>query len=170
MRHLFGTCRNQQLYESSPMAAELIQVADAFRAWVVRDLETLAAEERQSFRGDYLFVIDAKPSFLVVVTPESVSSARLEEWSGLEGLVCDLGAPLSLMQPELLSLLEGGARVRIDTDANTLQRLLAGTLKARVAYLNGFVKIKGDLPCFMRLVGLLKGRGVGPMPNARPDV
>lgn len=152
------------------MAAELMQVADAFRAWVVRDLETLAADERQSFRGDYLFVIDAKPSFLVVVTPESASSARLEEWSGLEGLVCDLGAPLSLMQPELLSLLEGGARVRIDTDANTLQRLLAGTLKARVAYLNGFVKIKGDLPCFMRLVGLLKGRGVGPMPNARPDV
>lgn len=151
------------------MAAGLMQVADEFRAWVVRDLETLGADERQSFRGDYLFVIDAKPSFLVVVTPEFVSSGRLEAWSGLGGLVCDLGAPLDLSEPDLLALLEVGARVRVDTDANTLQRLLAGTLKARVAYLNGFVKIKGDLPCFMRLVGLLKGRGVGPLPSVRPD-
>lgn len=145
-------------------------MAEEFRAWVVRDLASLQREDRLGFRGDYLFVIDGKPSFLVVVSPDSVSSGRLELWDGTGHLSLDLGAPLELSEAELKSLLSDGAvRVRVATDSNTLRRLLVGSLKARVAYLNGLVKISGDLPCFMRLVGLLKGKGVGPLANAQLD-
>lgn len=152
------------------MSTELMLVAEEFRAWVVRDLASLENEDRLGFRGDYLFVIDGKPSFLVVVSPDSVSSGRLELWDGSGHLSLDLGAPLELSEAELKTLLSDGAvRVRVATDSNTLRRLLVGSLKARVAYLNGLVKISGDLPCFMRLVGLLKGKGVGPMANAQLD-
>lgn len=153
------------------MPSDLMKVAEEFRAWVVRDLGSLSLEDRQGFRGDYLFVIDGKPSFLVVVSPESVSSGRLESWNGIGSLQLDLGRPLELNEAELRSVLNdaGSVRVRVATDSNTLRRLLLGTLKARVAYLNGLVKISGDLPCFMRLVGLLKGKGVGPMANAQLD-
>jgi hypothetical protein len=171
MFNLRGLPRNQIFSDSAPMSSELMKVADEFRAWVVRDLMSLSSDDRRGYRGDYLFVIDGKPSFLVIVTPESVSSGRLELWDKAGSLKLDLGFPLELSEAELQNLLsdEGSVRVRVETDSNTLRRLLMGTLKARVAYLNGLVRICGDLPCFMRLVGLLKRKGVGPMANAQLD-
>ncbi|MEY4065328.1 MAG: hypothetical protein RIR26_1536 [Pseudomonadota bacterium] len=141
----------------------LWRVADEFRTWVVRDLEAVGEAERVGFRGDYLFLIDGRPSFLVVVSPHSVSCGRLVNSGAQFSVVFDLGKPIALSSEALALLLEpGGVRVCVSTDALTLKRLLAGTLRAKVAYLNGAVKIAGDLPCFMRLVALLKGRGVGP--------
>jgi|GEM_PF-651123 len=142
----------------------LWQIADEFRAWVVRDLQALPVQERAGFRGDYLFVIDNKPCFLVVVTPELVSSGRIEFPSGRAQVAFDMGAPSELPSATIEELFnDGGVRVKVTTDANTLRRLLGGTLKAKIAYINGLVKIAGDLPCFMRLVSVLKGRGVGPL-------
>ncbi|MEY3902042.1 MAG: hypothetical protein RL189_1348 [Pseudomonadota bacterium] len=140
-------------------------VADDFRAWVIADLQSLPQAERLGFRGDYLFVIDGSPLFLVMVTPESVSSAR---WSSSEGsLRSDMGHPVELDSNVVRTIADGQVRVSVQTDANTLRRLLQGNLRAKVAYLNGMVKISGDLPCFMRLVAVLKGRGVGPARSGR---
>lgn len=171
MFHTLGSTQTLRTAQSDPLPSGLMKVAEEFRSWVVRDLISLSRDDRNGYRGDYLFVIDGKPSFLVVVSPESVSSGRLELWDGAGSLQLDLGTPLELTEAELRTLLsdEGTVRVRVSTDSNTLRRLLVGTLKARVAYLNGLVKISGDLPCFMRLVGLLKGKGVGPMENAQLD-
>lgn len=171
MFHELSSAQRRFFADSGPIVADLMKVAEDFRAWVVRDLISLTCDERQGFRGDYLFVIDGKPSFLVVVTPDSVSSGRLEDWQGSGNLQLDLGHPFELREAELNNLLNtsGAVRVRVETDSNTLRRLLLGSLKARVAYLNGLVKISGDLPCFMRLVGLLKGKGVGPVVNAQLD-
>jgi len=147
----------------------LWKIADQFRAWVVRDLVALGEEERSQFRGDFLFYIDSQPSFLVVVTPQTVSSGRLTVSGGHAEVTFDLGSPLRMDEATLLGLLnEGAVRVKVSTDANTLRRLLGGTLKAKIAYLNGLVKIAGDLPCFMRLVAVLKGRGVGPLQATEP--
>lgn len=156
--------------EQDAQVQQLWQIADDFRAWVVRDLEAISTDERVGFRGDYVFVIDGKPSFLVIVAPESVSSGRIQQ-SQEQGLSVqfDIGAPCELNSDALDAiLLQSAVRVRVTTDSNTLKRLLAGTLKAKVAYLNGWVKISGDLPCFMRLVSLLKGRGVGPLQATAP--
>lgn len=171
MFHTLGSTQTLHTAQSAPLPSGLMKVAEEFRSWVVRDLISLSRDDRNGYRGDYLFVIDGMPSFLVVVSPESVSSGRLEFWDGAGSLQLDLGTPLELTEAELRTLLsdEGAVRVRVSTDSNTLRRLLVGTLKARVAYLNGLVKISGDLPCFMRLVGLLKGKGVGPMENAQLD-
>lgn len=147
----------------------LWKIADQFRAWVVRDLVALGEEERAQFRGDFLFYIDSQPSFLVVVTPQTVSSGRLKVSGEHAEVTFDLGAPLQMDSATLSDLLqEGAVRVKVSTDANTLRRLLGGTLKAKIAYLNGLVKIAGDLPCFMRLVAVLKGRGVGPLKVTEP--
>ncbi len=145
----------------------LWQIADDFRAWVIRDLRALPDTERAGFRGDYLFIIDGSPLFLVVVTPETVSAARWDARQtaedGLLTLAADMGDPLQLDASALQVISEGQVRVCVQTDNQTLRRLLQGTLRAKVAYLGGLVKISGDLPCFMRLVAVLKGRGVGPV-------
>jgi hypothetical protein len=147
----------------------LWKIADQFRAWVVRDLAALGEDERAQFRGDFLFYVDSQPSFLVVVTPKTVSSGRLSVGDGGAEVAFDMGAPLQMDEASVHDLLrEGAVRVRVSTDSNTLRRLLAGTLKAKIAYLNGLVKISGDLPCFMRLVAVLKGRGVGPLQATEP--
>ncbi|MEN9826842.1 MAG: hypothetical protein RI953_2587 [Pseudomonadota bacterium] len=145
---------------------ELMRIADDFRTWVIGDLQSLPAAERDSFRGDYLFVIDGSPLFLVVVASDAVSSARWKSAGGsvgIQDIQSDVGAPCSLSAEAISSILDGQCRVSVHTDSNTLRRLLQGTLRAKVAYLSGLVKINGDLPCFMRLVGVLKRRGVGPV-------
>ena len=145
---------------------ELMRIADDFRSWVIGDLLSLPSDERDSFRGDYLFVIDGSPLFLVVVASNAVSSARWESNPGklqTQDIQSDIGTPCSLSAEAVSSILEGQCRVSVHTDSNTLRRLLRGTLRAKVAYLSGLVKITGDLPCFMRLVGVLKRRGVGPV-------
>lgn len=148
-----------------PSSDSLWAIADDFRAWVIADLQSLPDAERAGFRGDYLFVIDGAPLFLVMVTPESVSSAR---WNPSEqALRSDMGQPVELDADVVRTIADGQVRVMVQTDANTLRRLLQGNLRAKVAYLNGMVKISGDLPCFMRLVAVLKGRGVGPSRSGR---
>lgn len=151
-------------------AESLWQIADQFRIWVVRDLESLPQEERAGFRGDYLFIIDQKPSFLVLVSPDSVSCGRIFGGGEQPRVEFDMGSKFDLTPDVLSAILNDGAvRVRVTTDSNTLRRLLGGTMKAKIAYLNGLVKISGDLPCFMRLVAVLKGRGVGPLKATAHD-
>lgn len=155
--------------ESGEAASDsLWSIADQFRAWVVRDLEALPNDDRASFRGDYLFIIDGAPRFLVAVTPETVSSGRWLDGAH-PGIAFDLGAPLELEPEAVAALIAGQVRVTVTTETNTLRRLLHGNLRAKVAYLSGLVKISGDLPCFMRLVAVLKGRGVGPLRSTAPD-
>ncbi|MFZ9520560.1 MAG: hypothetical protein ACO3A4_08800 [Silvanigrellaceae bacterium] len=151
---------------TAPSEHELLRIADEFRAWVTGDLQSLPADELDSFRGDYLFVIDGAPLFLVIVASNAVSSASWKISSikpGAEPLQCDMGAPALLSGEAIASILDGQCRVSVHTDSSTLRRLLQGTLRAKVAYLSGMVKINGDLPCFMRLVGMLKRRGVRPV-------
>lgn len=147
---------------------DLLRIADEFRLWVTTDLQALPGAERLGFRGDYLFVIDGEPLFLVVVTPENASSLRCVQggdWGSLP-LKADMGAPVELGADALESILAGQVRVQVETDGQTLRRLLQGTMKAKAAYLTGRVRISGDLPCFMRLVAVLKGRGVRPVSQA----
>jgi hypothetical protein len=155
--------------ESGGEVPPLWQIADEFRAWVIRDLKALPPNERLGFRGDYLFIIDGAPLFLVVVSPDTVSAAR---WNpditsaGNSVLRADMGDPLELDPAALKVIADRQVRVSVQTDSLTLRRLLQGTLRAKVAYLGGLVKISGDLPCFMRLVAVLKGRGLGPRANS----
>lgn len=161
---------NDEQSKCVQVSEQLLRLADDFRSWVVRDLQALGDVERADFRGDYLFIIDEKPMFLVIVSPTVVSSARCDflDFNNLsQGLVADMGAPLELTSQELESLFAGQVRVLVRTQSHTLRRLLEGTMKAKVAYLNGLVKMSGDLPCFMRLVALLKGRGIGPRPSTQ---
>ena len=162
---------HQESAEVSPEtnSESLWRIADEFRAWVIRDLRALAQTDRLGFRGDYLFIIDGSPLFLVVVTPESVSAARWHSESLVEDgqvLLSDMGDPMQLDSTALKAVANGQVRVSVQTDSLTLRRLLQGTLRAKVAYLSGKVKINGDLPCFMRLVAVLKGRGIAPPSNA----
>jgi hypothetical protein len=155
----------------TPQGEALWRVADEFRSWVVRDLQAVSTSERAGFRGDYLFLIDGRPCFLVVVSPEHVSCGRIQPSGEGQSVSFDLGQALEVSCASLAHLLEpGGVRVCVSTDSVTLKRLLGGTLRAKVAYLNGWVKIAGDLPCFLRLVALLKGRGVGPQSRSGSDV
>ena len=149
----------------------LPELADRFRFQVTRELSRLEASERDPLRGDYLFVIDGEPRFVVVLRggmvrsgafvlageqqqPHSPLHASLEcaDAQGLDSRV--KGESVQLADVDV------SARARVFTDATTLSRLLSGTMKAKAAFLAGKVRIEGDLPGFLRLIGYLKARGV----------
>lgn len=133
--------------------SDLWNVAENFRNWVTEELEHAGVLERTSLRGDYLFIVDSLPRFVVLIDP---LIARSVIWDSVEAR--------AIFSPEMLnSLLEGGSRACIETDALSLKKLLYGKMKARQAFLTGKVKISGDLPGFIRLATLLKSRGVRPI-------
>lgn len=149
------------------LQADLKMIADHFRAWVCGEIARMPIEVRTDFRGDFLFVIDGRPRFVVFIDRNRPSSAYVTD----AGTLLDEG----LGQPEVTpsqreALLSGAAaRAVVSTDPETLKRLLLGTMKARAAYLSGAVSVQGDLPCFLRLVTHLKRRGVtgGVAPGSR---
>lgn len=139
-------------------------IADKFRAKVLREMANVSSDERESLRGDYLFIIDGTPLFVVLVDAKTVCSGSI---SCLENQTYEVkvegASHLSFTSEEALALVQGAARATVETDNATLKKLLLGHLKARIAFLTGKVKIKGDLASFLRLVSVLKGRGVGPL-------
>lgn len=142
------------------MDIELRTLADEYRAWVCEELGNLPRDQRQELRGDYVFLVDGSPCFVVLIDTDLHSTALVRtdgklDFSGY--------AEVPFSPEETASLLSGGAfRCRILTDRTTLRLLLLGRLRARVAYLSGAVVIEGDLPAFLRLVSLLKRQGVRP--------
>ncbi len=142
------------------MDEKLEALANSYRRWVCDEIAQLEPEERADLRGDYVFVIDGHPRFVVFIDAATHGSALV----GLKSeLIFDASLELTLSESEASALLFGEAsRTRVITDRNTLQRLLTGTMKARVAYLSGAVRLEGDLPVFLRLVSVLKRRGVRP--------
>lgn len=151
---------------SSPattVAIVLWQIADEFRNWVTREMDAAESRDRFPLRGDYLFVVNGSPHFLVLVEERGCTSGRIHFESQRPKLALDEPLDRPMSEDHLQALLNGGARATIATDDTTLKRLLLGSLKARNAFLTGKVKIEGDLPGFMRLVSLLKTRGVRPL-------
>ena len=142
---------------------ELIQTANHFRKWVCEELCALCTEERKPLRGDYVFVIDGAVRFIVFV--EDTWCGSLVVKKNGEFLV-DETVPVRLSATEFEILVTSAYRVKVSTDSSTLKKLLHGTIKARLAYLNGLVNIEGDLPVFLGLVGKLKARGVRPVVSA----
>lgn len=143
---------------------ELWEIAEAFRLWVTRELNAIENTERESLRGDYLFVVDAKPRFVVVVELDGAWSGKISVCDGVPEI--QIEGPIQYNAATLSALLGGAARSTITTDSVTLNRLLKGTLRATVSFVSGRVKIAGDLAAFMRLVANLKRQGVGPVRGA----
>jgi hypothetical protein len=148
------------LSQAEQSVQEWESVANAFRGWVCRELAAVSAQERDALRGDYLFSIDGVPRFIVFVEASWSGSAQVGDTIAASRL--DDGVPSSITFAELNRIVEGGFRTRISTTTRVLERLLLGTMRARQAYLSGMVTIEGDLPSFLKLVALLKARGITP--------
>ena len=156
MTHEILTERHSETQVSPP---GWLSIANHFRSWVCREISAASPLERENLRGDYLFVIDGQPRFVVFVGADWNGSAQF----GADGLLnYDDSVPIRLDRVAVENLIATSHRVRISTTTTILQRLLLGTMRARIAYLSGQVQIDGDLPVFLRLVALLKARGVGP--------
>ena len=179
-----------------PLEESLEHPAERFRSRVTAEIARLDDAAREPLRGDYLFVIDGAPRFIVVILKSGVRSAPFEA----QALPFDepaqgrkaAGEPVFVAHLDIASVIEGtaevlrpahdapretltygelaaSARARVETDKATLARLLAGTMKAKTAFLAGKVRIDGDLPGFLRLIGMLKSRGVQ-APGEAPGV
>ncbi len=160
MTHEILTERHSETQVSPP---GWLSIANHFRSWVCREISAASPLDREHLRGDYLFVIDGQPRFVVFVGADWNGSAQF----GADGLLnYDDSVPIRLDGSAIENLIATSHRVRISTTTAILQRLLLGTMRARIAYLSGQVQIDGDLPVFLRLVALLKARGVGPTPVA----
>jgi hypothetical protein len=139
----------------------LESMAEKFRSKVTNELQYLEPTLRSHLRGDYLFYVDAAPSFLLNISSQNCWSAQfLETLKGWCVALPNQSLSIEELHPH--------ARVLVHTDSATLGRLLAGTMKARAAFLAEKVRIEGDLPCFLRLIQLLKDLGVKPL-HALPD-
>ena len=116
----------------------LWQVAGDFRRLVCQSLILSSPEQRQGCLGTYLFVIDAVPRFTVVVQATAISSTVLN----------DSSEPSPSFVAKCIPILTPSSR------------LLNGTLRAKIAFLTGRVKIQGDLLAFFKLTTLIKRQGV----------
>ena len=116
-------------------------LAITFCSWVVSELAFVSSVALTSLRGDYLFVIDDSPLFVLFVSSETVNSARISFNSDGSSDFDFSKEALHLSAQDKLQLVNGQARVVVYTDSVTLERLLTGSLKARMAFLAGKVKI-----------------------------
>lgn len=131
------------------------QIANRFRQWVCSELRNLNSKERLLLRGDYLFVIDNKPRFVVMVDQIGAWSLSLPENDCLKYEV-DSDCLFDVSADHVQNIIEGSSRAKILTDSITLEKLLSGTLKAHIAFVTGRVTISGDLFSFLKMVSHLK--------------
>jgi hypothetical protein len=99
-------------------------------------------QERDHLRGDYLFVIDNEPRFILTIDSAGVFS-------------CEIRPQYEELQPENLSV-----RTSVFTSSAVLERLLRGSLKARIAFVTGKVQMNGDLPALLKVISFLKKNGI----------
>jgi len=138
------------------------QIANHFRQWVCRELRNLNKDELHALKGDYLFVIDNQPRFIVMVDKIGAWSISFFENSVVQYEIDD-GCQMKVTLEQIQNVLDGQARTRVLTDSKTLQKLLLGSLKAHIAFVTGRVSILGDLTSFLKMVSLLKKQGVKPI-------
>jgi len=132
---------------STESSRDINTLTSTFKNWVTDELNAVDPVQRQDLKGIYLFLIDKEPRFVVYLHEYQASSLQI---------------PTDITLEKLKNVLSEDYRVRIRTDSKTLERLLLGTLRAKLAFLTGRVKIDGDLLAFIRLISLLKKRGVKP--------
>jgi putative sterol carrier protein len=147
---------------------DLWKIANNFRFWVCSELRNLAADERKFLRGDYLFIIDAQPCFIVMVDDASAWSVALFYNQDRLDYVVDLDCPIPITLENIQNCIAYSARTTITTDSSTLQKLLLGKLKAKIAFLTSKVELNGDLAAFLKMVTILKRKGVRPFVEATP--
>jgi len=111
------------------------QTVDHFCSWVRDALQTLVTEDRRPLVGNYLFVIDQKPSFMLTVALENIDIQILSSEKKEKKPTC---------------------RSEILTDSLTLSKLLNGVLKAHIAFVTKKILISGDLPAFLKMASYLK--------------
>lgn len=160
--------------DHAPLGAPLAQpvgdagglaIAQRFRQWVCSELAAVSQQERQALRGDYLFVIDGRPRFVVCVDDNWSGSAEID--AATARIAPDGSLANHLGSEDVRQLVDSkSCRTTVATSTRILERLLMGTMRARHAYMGGHVSIEGDLPGFLRLVALLKARGVAPLVSA----
>jgi hypothetical protein len=141
------------------------KVANHFRNWVCTELRNLKEHDLLFLQGDYLFVIDSKPRFIVLVNAQGAWSVRLSE-TNTSSFELEENCPLSLSEQDIQNCILSSARTTITTDAVTLQKLLHGRIKAKIAFLTGKVVLSGDLNAFLKMVTLLKKNGVRPLESS----
>jgi hypothetical protein len=121
------------------LSDSLSKLCEHFRHSVMDAVALQPPHSLMHFQGLYLFYVNQFPSFYLEILPEGSNSGTTERFNG-----------------------ESLARVTIHTDEKTLERLLNGTMKAKLAFLSGKVKLSGDVPSFLKLVSFLKSQGVRP--------
>lgn len=141
---------------------DLWEIANSFRFWVCSELRNLSSQERSALRGDYLFVVDSQPRFIVLVDEESAWSLSLFYEPNFS-FALDPGCPFEVTLENVQNTISSLARTTITTDSLTLQKLLLGQLKAKIAFLTSKVILSGDLAAFLKMVSLLKRNGVRPV-------
>ena len=145
---------------------ELWKIAEEFRLLVCSRMGSFTREEQRSLSGDYLFIIDGEPHFILMVGEFGCWSVVLSCAKGkLLSFEVDPHCPLTVTQDEVENCLSCSARTKITTDSDTLKKLLLGRLKAKVAFLSGKVLFDGDLAAFLKMVSLLKKNGIQPLSN-----
>lgn len=149
---------------------KLWKIAHSFRSLVCSVLRNLAPLERSSLKGDYLFMIDENPRFIVMVDEMGSWSVCLQNsimQNQFLDFAVDAGCPWTVTKNQIVQVIEGSSRTTILTDSTTLYKLLVGTLKAHIAFVTGKVTIAGDLSAFLKMVSLLKRSGVKPKNDQR---
>jgi len=143
-----------------------------FKTRICQDIGEMSNIARSALKGDYLFIIDGHPLFIMLVDdcgawsillkPKRSNHASDTFDSNAFDIEFDEECPFVLKKQQVIDIIESSSRCQIKTDSKTLQRILIGTLKARVAFITQRVKITGDFPAFLKIISYLKTKGRQP--------
>lgn len=148
-----------------------------FKTRVCTELHQMPQVSRTALKGDYLFVIDGLPLFIMLVDDYGAWSVFLKPKKNIDLSLFENGKELSIDSYDIevdaecpfpieishvSKIIDNSARCQIKTDGNTLKRLLLGNLRAKVAFITQRVKISGDFPAFLKIISYLKTKGLKP--------
>lgn len=152
-----------------------------FKTRVCTEMRTMPQISRDTLKGDYLFIIDNLPIFILLVDDNGAWSVLLKpkqkssniddknDFNSLDlyDVEIDSECPFPISHTQVFNIIETSSRCQIKTDGNTLKRLLLGTIRARVAFITQRVKISGDFPAFLKIISYLKTKGLKPNANTQ---
>ncbi len=158
----------------------LLNLCLQFKTRVCDEMLAMPQFARDSIKGDYLFIIDGLPLFILLVDEQGAWSVFLNKkpteknfQPAFDTLLIDqfdveidAKCPFAIHTNQINDIIENSARCQIKTDGNTLKRLLLGTIKAKVAFITQRVKITGDFPAFLKIISYLKTKGLKPNASA----
>ena len=121
---------------------------------VYEELSSLDEDFKSHIQGDFLFVIDDRPSFLLTLRDNDIFISYYNEDQEVENHYSDNNQFDDYT--DISNYVPSHARCLICLSSETFKGILSQSIKPKIAFLQSKIKLIGDLRAFLTLVSYLK--------------